>query len=274
MSESDSDGRSDSDSEEPQQVNESMHKQKKKHDQRRSVEDKIDTLNSTVLNLQNLMKDRGFFDKPSTSSNSTRDKKRRSKSRDRGKDTSDHCSATGTSSNTAIYNNAVQFQDELVRFEHEQQVDKEISFRVKNRDSSSSEDKIDTSDELMEIDLSDEFIADCSRRKTDRNDQHKSTDHRQRQEEVAKQLSHGDQIIRDAEASKARMLRTPGECNLEFLERQEKQHSAVVDKNYMVVGAHLDESIHQRIVNNEYIDFSKLLNRELDHSLKTIEWSL
>ena len=42
------------------------------------------------------------------------------------------------------------------------EVDQEVSFKVENiNDSTSSEDKIDTSDELIEMDQHDCFIADC-----------------------------------------------------------------------------------------------------------------
>ena len=36
-------------------------------------------------------------------------------------------------------------------------------------------------------------------------------------------------------------------------------HSPYVDEEYMVMGSHLDETICKRIVNNEYVDFAKLL---------------
>ena len=39
-----------------------------------------------------------------------------------------------------------------------QVVDKEISFHIKRKDSTSSDDQIDTSDELLDVD---KFIADC-----------------------------------------------------------------------------------------------------------------
>ena len=36
-------------------------------------------------------------------------------------------------------------------------------------------------------------------------------------------------------------------------------HSSEVDERYLVIGVHVDPSIQQKIVNNEYVDFSRLL---------------
>ena len=69
-------------------------------------------------------------------------------------------------------------------------------------------------------------------------------------------------MIREAEASRARMVTTPGkqprevELLLSFL------HSAYVDEEYLVMGSHLDETIIKKIKNHEYVDFSQLLPRD------------
>ena len=39
----------------------------------------------------------------------------------------------------------------------------------------------------------------------------------------------------------------------------ERVRSTDVDENYLVIGAHVDPTIQQKIVNNEFIDFAKLL---------------
>ena len=71
------------------------------------------------------------------------------------------------------------------------------------------------------------------------------------------------------------MFRTPGNNNFDWLpdvnrmvENQGQgfpggnSHSSIVDDNYMVIGAHLEQSIQEKIVNNEYVDFSKLLVKD------------
>ena len=138
-------------------------------------------------------------------------------------------------------------------------VDAEVSFRVpRKRDSSSSEDNVNTSDELMEIDVNDQFIADHAGE--GRKHQGDGTEH---------QISHSEKIIREAEASKARMFKMPGnefEVNVHSLQRGEAQMggqpATMIDENYMVVGAHIDKTTRQRIVNNEYIDFARLISRD------------
>ena len=50
-----------------------------------------------------------------------------------------------------------------------------------------------------------------------------------------------------------------GPINLSFL------HSAFVDKEYLVMGSHVDEALVKCILNNEYIDFARLLPKDKLH---------
>ena len=65
-----------------------------------------------------------------------------------------------TNSDTTIYHNVLQ---RIENNDEEVQVDPEITFRKNKRDSSSLEDKVDTSDEMIDMDLeiNQRFIADC-----------------------------------------------------------------------------------------------------------------
>ena len=69
---------------------------------------------------------------------------------------------------------------------------------------------------------------------------------------------------KDAEAAKARMVATPGNNivydNLEVL--QYRHQANIVDKNYLVIGNQIDDGLHRKIINHEYVDFSKLLSRD------------
>ena len=40
------------------------------------------------------------------------------------------------------------------------------------------------------------------------------------------------------------------------------QHFSVVGENYMVVGAHIDKLLTQKIVANEYVDFARLIAKD------------
>ena len=151
-----------------------------------------------------------------------------------------------------------------------QQVDPEVSFRMKkHRESSSLEDQIDTSDELMEIDINEKFIADCEteaarQRQRDHNETTDGQNNADRHHDASKQNQTMD-MIQESEASKARMYTTPGnaplinsELNIETnqVSPLTQHYSSMVDENYLVIGSHLDGSIQNKIFNSEYIDFS------------------
>ena len=82
-------------------------------------------------------------------------------------------------------------------------------------------------------------------------------------------LTRSELMIKEAETSRARMLKTPGrndsvQTNLEpvpmsFL------HSAYVDKEYLVMGSHLDDATIKKIINHEFVIFSKLLPHDHLH---------
>ena len=216
----------------------------------------------------------------------------------RMKGQSDHKSQPGegitSSSVTTIYQNALNKElssDQPTDVEIFC-ADSEIAFKLKaadlggKRDSSSSEeDQVDTSDEFME-DLDrhnntinvDNFIADCetevNRRRqsmTGSNKEVRNTGHEQ-----------ADEIIREAEASKARILATPGNCHrrLSLLNRYNgnstMQHSSLVDENYMSIGGNIDVTLRDKIVCGNYVDFSHLLPRVKqacdENRLELINW--
>ena len=70
-----------------------------------------------------------------------------------------------------------------------------------------------------------------------------------------KSLEIADKMIREAEASRAKIFKTPGnESNY--------IHTSLVDDNYMVIGAHVDLLTQDKIKKGEYVDFSKLLPKD------------
>ena len=66
------------------------------------------------------------------------------------------------------------------------------------------------------------------------------------QQEIPPEV-HAENQIREAERGKAQM------------NRQALLHSVLVDENYLVVAAHVDDLTKQKILQFEYVDFSKLL---------------
>ena len=147
------------------------------------------------------------------------------------------------------------------------------------------------------MNINEKFIADCAAQaevncrnhsendmnnhRGNRNDGHQNED---------RQVDHGEEHICEAEASKARMFATPGNpdnlvnwsivnpgCNQPELMQPNpmQQYSSVVDENYLVIGAHLDIAIQNKIVNNEYVDFSRLIPKdriakEEDHRMEIV----
>ena len=79
-------------------------------------------------------------------------------------------------------------------------------------------------------------------------------------------------VIRDAEQSKAHLLDVPGK-NLENLTLL-PQDILTMDNDYQMIDAHLDENMHRHILIFEYIDLSKLLTkgraREDDQRLEIV----
>ena len=116
-------------------------------------------MSSTLLAMKELLVKSGITDKTDNQAG----KKSSSKEKEgKGKVMSD------ARSETMVYENALN----KVTEENDQIVDSEITFCIREssnqdeqlnkRESSSSEDRIDTSDELLEVELNDNFIADCA----------------------------------------------------------------------------------------------------------------
>ena len=71
-----------------------------------------------------------------------------------------------------------------------------------------------------------------------------------------------DQIIRDAENSKAKIFQTPGNRNYNFDFEKKFVHSSMVDEEYMILAGHVDANIRVKIESGEYVDLAKLLPRD------------
>ena len=147
-------------------------KRLKKLAKRRSVEDQLDTMSSALLAVKEILvhqgltgEAKGTLTAPSvvTSDGQEADKAMQSSK-----------SVIETTSETTIYCNALdnlEVNEEAVDSEitfnmgkHVKEANQEIPSSINKRDSSSSEDRIDTSDELMEVDFdyNDQFITECA----------------------------------------------------------------------------------------------------------------
>ena len=142
---------------------------------------------------------------------------------------------------------------------------------MKNRESSSSDDQIDTSDELiMDADNGDPLFVDSGQqiksvvRQCDNRDDRRSLPFPPRQDP-------GEEVIWEAEASRARINAPKGM----YIPSEQIHDSLQVDQNYLVIGTHIDQTLRNKILNWEYVDFARLLprdrlTREDDHCLEIV----
>ena len=132
-------------------------------------------------------------------------------------------------------------------------MDPEITFKLKTlRESTSSDEPIDTSDELMEIDNVDNIVGGENKKTRLPCEGNEQNDHRDRSNEIRQKTA---EFTRRAEDGKVRAYATPGENqftevmvdkylqDIRSQQTSEQHHSAIVDENYIVVGQHLDRTI-------------------------------
>ena len=216
-------------------------RQKERRDRRVSLEQKLDTLSTSVQVMQQMIAQQGLvsqqlpLNRPTTSKNSAN---------------------TYSESDTTIYRTAAQKQgsaDESIHIPV--QGDPEISFKNNKRASSSSEEEqVDTSDELIDYDEHDKFIAECTAQAKKQNVLPNPA------------VQESQNVIRESEANKADLYATPGNCANVINWMGEgnfppdmRAHAFMADEQYLVIGAHLDGQTRQKIVSGEYVDFAQLL---------------
>ena len=152
--------------------------------------------------------------------------------------------------------------DDEITFKMPEQQNKETT-NEKRRGSSSSEDRadlVDTSDELMEVDC-DKFIADCEMEAR----LNKQRERQNKGDSPGDFRSKSEQMICDAEAARARIYVSPGKQGMSSL---------VMDEEYMVIGAHIDSGLQQKIIDFEYIDFSHLILKDKINKLEDQRFEL
>ena len=72
-----------------------------------------------------------------------------------------------------------------------------------------------------------------------------------------------DELIRQAEVSKAKIYDVPGTLNRnERVTEEQYAHSVFVDADYLLVGAHLDETLRRKIEGCQFVDFARLVPRD------------
>ena len=247
----------------------SKSKGERKTSVRRSMEEKLDSLTNSVQAMQQLIMQKGYIDSGTGECDQTMSLVQNTNVHEKR--------ANGPE--TTIYQNAIQPAMQLNGEQLPNELDS-VNAANKRNSSSSEDDPIDTSDELIEADIAGKFIKEClitsdkrtrggtpghnEQRETSPDDSQPSTSHHD------EALERAEQMVKEAESAKARMFGIPGNNNMVAIKQ-----ATIFDDDYMSIGTHLDGSIEKKIVNNEYIDFSKLLPRdrivgEEDHRMEIV----
>ena len=198
-----------------------VRKKRKRAASRVSMEQKIDSLSMSVQALQEMM----LLQQQTSQAKGTKEsvkpkkkKKEKSKSKDRDQGMPEHLTSN---SDMTIYQNMLQKITDKDVEGSTIQVDEEIAFKKssvnKNRDSSSSDEKMDTSDEIADIeielnDMNEHFIADCKQEAKRRRSP--LLDHRDEDDDGMVAKCNSDEIIRSVEVAKARIMTTLGRNQL------------------------------------------------------------
>ena len=199
-----------------------------------------------------------------------------------------------SNSELTIYKNAVenQISKRFSLSSSEGEINTSDEINVSNE----SVKKINTSDEFVESDetmdmlndsLIEQYISDMREQQfpmdqcfweegSDRWDRDQQERYNKPSSSRERQLSPEEKaelLVREAEASKARILEVPGKDkfvqfnqavvpNYEIDLSNEFVHSAMVDENYQLVASHLEESIQMKIIRGEYVDFGRLVPKD------------
>ena len=229
-----------------------------------------EAVGKAVDRMQQIMDQSGFSEAASLIKQHFSGKK---KGQERGRNDTFICNETNdmpniphSGSEITIYRNAVQdlTQGSVIMTDQSK------------RDSSSSEKMINTSDEGIEVGNTTEkaivdFIVenrpveqaekDCERITAQQGNNFEEGEIRpgtlrgddDREEDQAENL------IREAERSKVKMFQTPGRENLKIDVNNNFVHSAMVDEDYLVLGANIDDATKVKIERGEFVDLAKLL---------------
>ena len=168
-------------------------------------------------------------------------------------------------SDVTIYKRAIQQLDPEMDKQIEELLNKsrqETNFG--GRKISSSSEEMDTSDETIPL-----FIASTKQMGLLVGDPERHAESKQREKTP---LEQADQVVKDAENSRARMFEVPGELNSNLV-RDGKVNIALIDQDYQIIDSHVDVALCQKIINLEYVEFSKLIpNSKMYKEDDTGQW--
>ena len=141
-------------------------KKKRRGKKRQNMEQKLDNLTNVLSVMQQMMIQKGFLEDKDDKSTDPPSKKVKSKvvkintdgQAEKGKE---YCHNSDSNSDTTVYKNAVADATEQTDKANRVavNVDSELTFNIAKQ--TTQEHRIDTSDEMLEPDINDQFMAEC-----------------------------------------------------------------------------------------------------------------
>ena len=149
-----------------------------------------------------------------------------------------------SSSEVTIYKRAVR----QIAPEFETQIE---SFIADVRKNGNAKEKIDTTPLSQKVSTSSEEMLDTSDENGLNNQFHTFTVGAMAQAHDKTPEQRADDFIRESKKNKATMLQVPGKVT--------GRDIIAIDNDYQMINANIDDTLRKRILNFEYMDFSKLL---------------
>ena len=232
----------------------------RKRSYRHSVEQKLDSLTDVLMAVQRVLlnqshegaQGKGAFDSAATNPQEGQPS------------VGENEVVIAGESETTIYKNAVDYPEAVTRSPMGLGLTVEQIGDNKHV-SSSSDDAIDTSDDLIDHENLVVGIAGQGNTSTGGNADVQPGTSGGVMHTVERAVNNNagmtiaERMLKEADTSRGRLMPTKGECSVEL---NNFLHSAYVDEEYLVVGSHVEESIYNKIVNNAYVDFTRLLPRD------------
>ena len=204
--------------------------------------EQLNCINETVKTLQSVVMNSGMFNEAG--------RKNRPKGK-QGKDPEVHSlNLPHSVSNTTIYRDLLKHSgDSQAEGMVEQVIDPEVSFQFKkNCGSTSSEDnRVNTSDELVNVDC-ERFIAECAVRAHDETNQRSIVETGDDSEQLQPDpYRRGEQMKKDAEGLNTRRVAPPGnELAVMGNSLAKAGSSSQFDEEYMAIGGHVDGLLQEK----------------------------
>ena len=167
-----------------------------------------------------------------------------------------NCGSSTSASEVTVYQRGVRqdvnaASNQIDDFLNKAHSDTLLQSKYDNRKLSSSSGDMDTSDETIDVDVSDQQTNNVTIPNLTVGNQPSVMVISEVKEKTPK--DYVDQLIKDAENSRARIYGVKGGSDAQNL------NVLMMDEDYQMLDTHVDENLRKKIFNFEYVDFSRLI---------------